>query len=107
MEFLLSKKAKKQCVVSETITAQPGHAQARLHFNTKASLTPCRTVQQQQFREAAAHLHVKFPAKTFIFENWEGDWASRSGYDPKTPATDLALDSMVKWLAARQASLAV
>ena len=41
-----------------------------------------------------------------MFENWEGDWASRGGgYDPHKPATELARMSMRKWLAARQAGV--
>jgi hypothetical protein len=44
--------------------------------------------------------------KTFVFENWEGDWASRGGgYDPLKPASELARMSMRKWLAARQAGV--
>eukprot|EP01051_Picozoa_sp_SAG22_P010887 SAG22_NODE_1008_length_6054_cov_11.023678_9_plen_116_part_00 len=41
-----------------------------------------------------------------MFENWEGDWASRAGgYDGTKPATPLALASMRTWLEARQAGV--
>jgi hypothetical protein len=42
--------------------------------------------------------------KTFVFENWEGDWASR-GATPKSPASLLARTSMRQWLGARQAGV--
>ena len=59
-----------------------------------------------QFKACAAFLLAQYPGKTFVFENWEGDWASRAGsYDPKKPATPLALASMRRWLAARQAGV--
>merc|ERR1712048_273201 len=62
--------------------------------------------ETKQFREAAAWLLEEYPSKTFVFENWEGDWASRAGsYDAGTPATDMALASMTKWLAARQSGV--
>lgn len=55
-----------------------------------------------QFNAAAAWLLQHYPSKEFIFENWEGDWASRGNFNRSEPATDLALTSMTKWLAARQ-----
>ena len=63
----------------------------------EAQLHSCATWLLQRY----AHL-----GKTFIFENWEGDWASRGGsYNPKVPATPLALASMRDWLEARQAGV--
>jgi hypothetical protein len=68
-----------------------------------------------QFKAASGWLLENYPAKTFVFENWEGDWyaqacptmlhsvthlgasprASRGGsYDAKKPASALALTSM-------------
>jgi ABC-type multidrug transport system ATPase subunit len=59
--------------------------------------------ETQQLYDCALYLRQTFPTKTFVFENWEGDWASRGGsYDPKKPATALSLASMRTWLAARQ-----
>jgi hypothetical protein len=55
--------------------------------------------ETQQFYDAALWALRNFGNKTFVFENWEGDWASRAGgYNPNKPATDLSLASMTKWL---------
>jgi len=40
--------------------------------------------------------------KTFIIQNWEGDWALRGSFDPATKPTPGATAAMIRWLAARQ-----
>lgn len=40
--------------------------------------------------------------KTFIVQNWEGDWALRGSFDPATKPTHAATAAMIRWLAARQ-----
>ena len=40
--------------------------------------------------------------KTFIIQNWEGDWALRGSFDPATKPTFEATAAMIRWLAARQ-----
>lgn len=40
--------------------------------------------------------------KTFILQNWEGDWALRGSFDPATKPTPTATAAMIRWLAARQ-----
>lgn len=40
--------------------------------------------------------------KTFILQNWEGDWALRGSFDPGTKPTRAATEAMIKWLQARQ-----
>jgi hypothetical protein len=40
--------------------------------------------------------------KTFVIQNWEGDWALRGSFDPAGIPSDLATASMIRWLAARQ-----
>lgn len=40
--------------------------------------------------------------KTFIIQNWEGDWALRGNFDPATQPTPAATKAMIRWLAARQ-----
>jgi hypothetical protein len=40
--------------------------------------------------------------KVFVIQNWEGDWAVRGNFDPNAEPTDLAVASMIRWLAARQ-----
>jgi hypothetical protein len=40
--------------------------------------------------------------KTFVLQNWEGDWAVRGGFDADTMPTNDAVANMARWLAARQ-----
>jgi hypothetical protein len=40
--------------------------------------------------------------KTFVLQNWEGDWALRGNFDPATKPTSAATAAMIRWLAARQ-----
>jgi hypothetical protein len=44
--------------------------------------------------------------KTFIVQNWEGDWALRGSFDPATKPTPSATAAMIRWLAARQRGVA-
>jgi hypothetical protein len=44
--------------------------------------------------------------KTFILQNWEGDWALRGSYDPAAKPTPAATAQMIRWLAARQQGVA-
>jgi hypothetical protein len=40
--------------------------------------------------------------KTFVIQNWEGDWALRGCFDPAKKPTPEATAAMIRWLAARQ-----
>lgn len=83
-----------------------GAAGGDISYWTKGITDKQVAEETEQLKAATSFLHVNFPDKTFVVENWEGDWASRAGgYDPKKPASDLALMSMRKWLAARQAGV--
>jgi hypothetical protein len=44
--------------------------------------------------------------KTFIIQNWEGDWALRGSFDPAAKPTAAATAAMIRWLAARQRGVA-
>lgn len=44
--------------------------------------------------------------KTFVLQNWEGDWALRGSFDPATRPTATATAAMIRWLAARQRGVA-
>ncbi|MHA3775059.1 hypothetical protein ACXR0O_26355 [Verrucomicrobiota bacterium sgz303538] len=44
--------------------------------------------------------------KTFIIQNWEGDWALRGSFDPAVKPTPTATTAMIRWLAARQRGVA-
>ena len=74
----------------------------------KKGITSAQAAEEtKQLHDAASFLLDTYGhlGKTFVFENWEGDWASRDNYDPHTPATPLALASMRTWLEARQAGI--
>ena len=40
--------------------------------------------------------------KTFVIQNWEGDWALRGNFDPHTAPKPSATAAMIRWVAARQ-----
>ena len=40
--------------------------------------------------------------KTFIIQNWEGDWALRGNFDPNTKPEPTATAAMIRWVSARQ-----
>jgi hypothetical protein len=44
--------------------------------------------------------------KTFVLQNWEGDWALRGAFDPHARPTPEATAAMIRWLAARQRGVA-
>jgi len=44
--------------------------------------------------------------KTFVLQNWEGDWALRGSFDPGTKPSPEATASMIRWLTARQQGVA-
>lgn len=46
-----------------------------------------------------AHADIE---KTFVIQNWEGDWAVRGSFDPQSTPTDDTFAVMTRWLAARQ-----
>lgn len=60
----------------------------------------------RQFEELTAYLlrTYKSTGKTFILQNWEGDWALRGNFDPKPEAdpSEETARHMVRWLNARQ-----
>ena len=44
----------------------------------------------------------KHSNKTFIIQNWEGDWALRGTFDPNTEPEPTATAAMIRWVSARQ-----
>lgn len=60
--------------------------------------------EEQGFYELSRYLLKTYrgQAKTFILQNWEGDWAVRGNFDPKDDPRPGALENMTKWLLARQ-----
>ena len=63
--------------------------------------------EQRQFYQLTRHLLTTYrgTGKTFVLQHWEGDWAIRGGFDPKTDPTPRAVEGMIRWLGARQAGV--
>jgi hypothetical protein len=56
------------------------------------------------FRELTVHLRQRWngTGKTFVLQNWEGDWAVRGHFERDTDPTPEALDAFRRWMGARQ-----
>jgi len=63
--------------------------------------------EQRQFYELSKYLLTRYQGtgKTFVLQHWEGDWMVRGNFDGKAEPKELALQSMVEWLNARQAGV--
>eukprot|EP01052_Picozoa_sp_SAG31_P001557 SAG31_NODE_52_length_30366_cov_34.368586_18_plen_327_part_00 len=82
-----------------------GNAGGKISYWTQGITAEQAAEETAQLKACAKFFLEQYAhkGKTFVFENWEGDWASRDGsYDGNKPATDLALASMRMWLQARQ-----
>lgn len=60
--------------------------------------------EREAFRALTEYLLTAYrgTGKTFVLQNWEGDWALRGHYDPKRDPDPLAIQGMIVWLNARQ-----
>jgi hypothetical protein len=60
--------------------------------------------EEECFASLTRHLIRRYgqTGKTFIIQNWEGDWAVRGSFDPAAVPTPDATASMIRWLGARQ-----
>lgn len=67
--------------------------------------------ETRQFYDLTRHLLATYKGtgKTFILQNWEGDWAIRHGspkpYDAGYTPTPTAVKGMIRWFNARQAGI--
>jgi hypothetical protein len=63
--------------------------------------------ETKQFYELAKYLLTAYRGsrKTFVLQNWEGDWGLRGSTDPKVDPSPKAIDGMIAWLNARQAGV--
>ncbi|HSV13989.1 MAG TPA: hypothetical protein VLI90_06990, partial [Tepidisphaeraceae bacterium] len=68
--------------------------------------------ETRQFHDLTAYLLTTYrgSGKTFVLQHWEGDWALRDDhtghiYDDKVTPTQKAIDSMIRWINARQAGI--
>lgn len=81
------------------------------HYWTEG-ITPEQAADEtRQFYDLSKHLlaYYKGTGKTFVLQNWEGDWALRRGspkaYDPDYLPSARAIQGMIQWLNARQAGI--
>jgi hypothetical protein len=60
--------------------------------------------ETRQFDHLARYLLTAYrnTGKTFVLQNWEGDWAIRGNFDPASVPTPTAIRGMIGWLNARQ-----
>ena len=60
--------------------------------------------EEEQLYRLARHLLTSYrgSGKTFVLQHWEGDWAIRGSFDPKTDPSPEAVAGMIDWLNARQ-----
>ncbi|MEM8971678.1 MAG: hypothetical protein AAGD43_06440 [Pseudomonadota bacterium] len=58
----------------------------------------------EQFEEVTRYLLTRYrgTGKTFVLQNWEGDWALRKAMDPAEEPTPERIEAMVDWMNARQ-----
>lgn len=60
--------------------------------------------EQDSFYEFTKYLLTKYKGtgKTFILQNWEGDWSLSPAVEGRQDPGPVAIDGMIKWLNARQ-----
>jgi hypothetical protein len=60
--------------------------------------------EEECFASLTRHLLRTYAGsgKTFIIQNWEGDWALRGSFDPSIQPASTATAAMIRWLSARQ-----
>lgn len=61
--------------------------------------------EELQFYEAAAFFLERYPQKTFVFSNCEGDWEIRGGLGVQRAPKEAEFVAMQRWLRARQAGV--
>ncbi len=86
-------------------TFRPGRSASywREEFSTEDE-----RAEEECFAELTRYLLQKYSKskKTFIFQNWEGDWAIRGNFNPSTRPTRSAIANMIRWMSARQRGVA-
>jgi len=62
---------------------------------------------EKQFYDLTKHLLTEYrdTGKTFVLQNWEGDWALRPSMDGSIEPTPVAIQGMIDWLNTRQAGV--
>lgn len=74
------------------------------HYWTKSISDADATDEARQFEELTRYLLTTYAGtgKTFVLQNWEGDWAARGHYNRDVVPAPIALAGMIRWLNARQ-----
>jgi hypothetical protein len=87
------------------IAFRPGRAAGywREHFSSDDELA-----EEKCFDALTRYLLRTYgnTSKTFILQNWEGDWAVRGSFDPSIKPSPTATAAMIRWLSARQRGVA-
>ncbi|HEY1067595.1 MAG TPA: hypothetical protein VGE52_15840 [Pirellulales bacterium] len=65
--------------------------------------------EEECFASLTRHLLQTYSQtdKTFLIQNWEGDWALRGCFDPAAKPSVAATEAMIRWLSARQRGVAL
>lgn len=74
------------------------------HYWTQGTNDAQAKNEADQFEELARYLLTTYQntGKTFVLQNWEGDWAIRGNFDRAAAPTPIAISGMIRWLNARQ-----
>jgi hypothetical protein len=81
------------------------------NYWTTAITEAQKTEETRQFHDLAQYLLTTYKGtgKTFVLQQWEGDWAMRGNheppYDAKFQPDQTAIDGMIQWINARQAGI--
>jgi len=79
-------------------------AQPDIHYWRGAFDETERHAEQDEFEAATRYLATTYAGtgKTFVLQNWEGDWSVLGHSDPSRDPEPDHLDRMVEWVEARQ-----
>lgn len=90
-----------------TIVLVAFNPQSSVDYWRKGMKEHNRYFEQLAFYELTKYLLTTYKGtgKTFVLQNWEGDWAIRAAFDPKRDASEEQLNNMADWLIARQAGV--
>ena len=85
---------------------RPGWSTDFGYFDYEMTPQEC-TAETQQFYDLSRYLLTTYrgTGKSFIFQNWEGDWAVRGSYDPAAVPQAQPLANFTQWFNCRQAGI--
>lgn len=85
---------------------RPGWSTDFSYFYYEMTPQDC-TAETQQFYDLSRYLLTTYrgTGKSFIFQNWEADWAVRNSYDPAAVPQAQVLSNLTQWFNCRQAGI--